>query len=309
MYHYVFDSKSPFSANLHFFPADKFEEQLLYLKKTHNVIDGETLIDAIIEKAPLPPNAVLLTFDDGYIDHYRLVLPILNRYRLKACFFPIGMCVNHRRLLDVNKIHLILARCPDIGLLNGLLFSALDKHRQQYELPSEDFFIKKLEHEKLFFDTKEVIIFKRMLQRELPEHLRSIITNDIFCRFVSCDEADIAEQFYMGGGHIRHLHQAGMTIGNHGFSHLWYSRISPEQQEKDIDASLAFLDGLSVLNGNRQWVFSFPFGDYNRDLLSIIERKGCVAGLTTESRIAALASDNSFLLPRMDIVQIKLPPC
>ena len=39
---------------------------------------------------PLPPKPVVLTFDDGYIDHYSTVFPILQEHRFTGTFFIIS---------------------------------------------------------------------------------------------------------------------------------------------------------------------------------------------------------------------------
>ncbi len=47
------------------------------------------LDDALLSGTPLPTKPVILTFDDGYADHYSNVLPVLQQYGFTATFFII----------------------------------------------------------------------------------------------------------------------------------------------------------------------------------------------------------------------------
>lgn len=65
----------------------------------------------------LPEKALLLTFDDGYIDNYTYALPLLEEFGFQGSFFiPRKTFVTHQ-LLDVNKIHYILASASNAEAL------------------------------------------------------------------------------------------------------------------------------------------------------------------------------------------------
>jgi len=64
----------------------QFESQIKYLKDNCRVITFSEAI-RIKERNVKSSDAVIITFDDGYIDNYINVVPILNKYGLKACFF------------------------------------------------------------------------------------------------------------------------------------------------------------------------------------------------------------------------------
>jgi peptidoglycan/xylan/chitin deacetylase (PgdA/CDA1 family) len=54
--------------------------------------------------APLPPRAVLVTFDDGYRSVARLAAPILERHRIPAAFFVCAGSIADRRLLWYDAV-------------------------------------------------------------------------------------------------------------------------------------------------------------------------------------------------------------
>jgi peptidoglycan/xylan/chitin deacetylase (PgdA/CDA1 family) len=86
MYHRIADIPGDRNA----LPKEKFAEQLEYLS-THNyhTITPEQLYNHFVNKAKLPKNPILLTFDDGYQDNYLEALPLLKKYNMTAVVFPI----------------------------------------------------------------------------------------------------------------------------------------------------------------------------------------------------------------------------
>jgi len=62
-----------------------FEQHLKYLKSHgYTTISLYELYDHITNKAPLPPKAIVLTFDDGYDDNFSNALPLLIQYGMTA---------------------------------------------------------------------------------------------------------------------------------------------------------------------------------------------------------------------------------
>ena len=79
MYHYVRDSAAtPFPA-IRALPPALFEQQLDWLQREYHLVDIDALSAAVAGRGVLPANAALLTFDDGLVDHYQVVVPILRQ--------------------------------------------------------------------------------------------------------------------------------------------------------------------------------------------------------------------------------------
>lgn len=89
MYHYVSwlpANPDRFRVDLTVSPTD-FEEHLKYLKANgYNTITSTDLWWSLDTGKPLPPKPVLLTFDDGYVEHHNVVLPLLRRYAMVGTF-------------------------------------------------------------------------------------------------------------------------------------------------------------------------------------------------------------------------------
>ncbi len=108
-YHFVREFKNSKYPELKALSIEDFKQQLLYLSKKYYFVTIEDCINAIYNNGDLPFNSVLLTFDDGYIDHFTQVFPVLNKMGIKGCFFPSAKAVQEKKVLAVNKIHFILA--------------------------------------------------------------------------------------------------------------------------------------------------------------------------------------------------------
>lgn len=298
MYHYTRDIKHSRYPQIKGLDKELFKTQIEYFKNKFNIVTMEQVIESIQtgESYRLPDNALLLTFDDGYIDNYTVAYPILEEYGLQGSFFIPGKTFATHQLLDVNKIYYILASA-DIYKLVEDLKKQMDYYRgSEYQYASTD----ELFHEYAVanrFDIKETIFVKRMLQTVLPEKLRNTISSNLFEKYVGVTEEQLAYELYMTEEQVRTMKRHGMFIGIHGYDHYWLGNLPQEQMKEDI--SLA-LDVLDQFIDRKQWVMNYPYGSYNQEVIRYIRQQGACIGLTTDVRVAELGKDSAFELPRLD---------
>jgi peptidoglycan/xylan/chitin deacetylase (PgdA/CDA1 family) len=88
---------------------DVFERQIACLKR-HFTLIGIDELCAFAAGSRLPPNSIAITFDDGYLDCYTRVLPVLARYDAKATFFVSTTYLSERRLYWWDRVSYILKR-------------------------------------------------------------------------------------------------------------------------------------------------------------------------------------------------------
>jgi peptidoglycan/xylan/chitin deacetylase (PgdA/CDA1 family) len=298
MYHYVRDLARSRYPGIKGRTVEEFRGQIDWIRAHRTVISAEAVLDAIAGGAPLPPRACLLTFDDAFIDHFETVYPILRDLGLPGAFFPPARVVLEHTVLDVNKLHFVLASVDDPRILLDALFRHMAGLRDDYGLPTDEHYRATVDIAGNRWDTPDVAFFKRMLQRELPEPARVRITDRLFRDFVSADEAAFARGLYMSVDQMREMTSAGMYFGSHGYNHAWLNRLAPEEQEREIDLGLAFLRDLGA--STDRWMMNYPYGGWNESLLHILRRKGCAAGLSTRVDVADLDRDDPLLLPRLN---------
>lgn len=69
-------------------PYQTFDNQLKWLKKTgYSTLVFQELHDYIIHDKKIPEKSVFLTFDDGYLDNFVFVYPLLKKYGMKGTIF------------------------------------------------------------------------------------------------------------------------------------------------------------------------------------------------------------------------------
>lgn len=296
MYHYTRDLKHSRYPEIKGLDQSLFRQQIEFMKGNFNFVSMEQVIDAVEGKFSLPDKALLLTFDDGYIDNYTVAFPILEEYGVQGSFFIPGKTFTTHQLLDVNKVHYILAS-TDIKTLVGDLKEIMDYYRgQEYDYPPTD----ELWNEYAIgnrFDGKDIVFVKRILQTVLPEKLRNQISSDLFERYVCISEEQLAYELYMTEEQIRTMKRHGMFIGCHGYDHYWLGNLSQEQMKQDI---LMALDVIDEFIDRRHWVMNYPYGNYSQGVLDYVRSQGACVGLTTEVRVAEILKDNVLALPRLD---------
>lgn len=297
MYHYVREIEKSAYPNIKGLEVSLFKEQVKYLKKHCNIITMEQLIYALDYPRELPKRSILLTFDDGYLDHYKYVGPILDQLQIKGAFFPCAKIVMSHQVLDVNKIHFILAAADGISVLLEEIFKLLNYYRKEYKLESNEFYFKKLAQTSRF-DTKEVIFIKRLLQVELEESLRNKITDYLFIKFVNESESRFSQQLYMNEKQLQELYRCGHHIGSHGYDHYWLNVLTKESQEIEIVNSLSFLKQIGIDINN--WTMCYPYGAFSKDTIDLLKAYNCKLAFTTEPDVASLMNCDRFKIPRLD---------
>lgn len=297
-YHYVRDPDESRFPRIHGRKTGEFANQLAHLSETANFVSPNDLVHAVLDpEYPLPDRAVLLTFDDGYKDHFAAVLPALRDAGLTGAFFPVVSAVKERRVLDVNKIHFILAASDDHRQLARTLMGMIDERGPASGLETSDAYWRRWGKPGRWDDANTFFV-KRMLQKGLPDGVRGQFTDRLFRDFVTADEEEFAAELYMSEEELCQLAEAGMYIGNHGYSHAWLDALATEEQELEVDHALSFLAELGMRSEN--WIMCYPYGGHSPSLLEVVRNKGGVVGLTVTPGVAKPGVDDPLLFPRLD---------
>jgi len=298
MYHYVRDIKKSKFSNIKALDIKNFKNQLRFLKSKYNILSIDDFFNGITTKNN-KKNCVL-TFDDGYSDHYDYVFEILLKNDIKAAFYPPVDVVLNGKILDVNKIHLILASTNENKILSRLKYY-FDKEKKDSK--NINFYIEKIKYFDRY-DSKKTNIIKQLLQTVLDYEIRTKICDHLLKDFVDISFKDLNKSMYLNTDQIIEMKNEGMHFGSHGKSHFWFDSLSYEKQEYEIKESVKFLDQIYQ---RKDYLLSicYPYGNYNNDTIKLAKKYNFKLGLTTFPEVFSLKKNDLLKIPRFDTNDFK----
>ena len=290
MYHYVRDFKNSNYPKIKGLDTAKFDDQLSYLSNNYNIISIEEFYEGNYNSKK---KSCVLTFDDGYIDHYEYVFNRLIKYDIKGAFYVPVDIIDNSKVLDVNKIHLILASANEDLILDRIRY-----HYSKLEMKDDlDYYIKTI-NTSARYDTVKTIIIKRLLQYVLNLKVRSIICDKLIEEFIDKSEEELSHELYLNREQISEMIDNGMHFGSHGKSHFWFNSLKFKQQEYEIKESINFLDSLYLKD--YLLTMCYPYGSYDKNTLSLMNKYNFKLALTTHPRIYDSLKHNIHEIPRLD---------
>ncbi len=93
MYHHILRDEATHGKFI--ISPDDFEQDLKYIKKEgYTTITDLDLINFKEKGTPLPEKPIMLTFDDGHLSYLEYVVPLLEKYQMKAVVSIVGSYTN-----------------------------------------------------------------------------------------------------------------------------------------------------------------------------------------------------------------------
>ena len=298
MYHYVRTTAHTRYKRIRGISTQDFEKQLRYFRRYYQIVTPEEVIAAREDPDILPSNSLMLTFDDGYADHFVNVFPLLDAYGMSGVFFVPTMSGHERQILEVNKIQFVLAVEAEPQKILQSIDRILAKMRTQDPLLGSVDQYCSVCSETHRYDDQNTIYVKYLLQKAIPQPARSQVIDQLFRAHVTEDERAFVEELYLTTPQIRTMQRCGMTFGGHGASHEWLDQMDPVAQRKEIRQTKSFLSELGVPVHN--WLMCYPYGGYNQSLLEILDEEGCGLGFSVDVGINDLDEQDLYTLKRLD---------
>ncbi len=298
MYHYVRDTAATRFPDIRALAPELFAQQLDWLQEHYTVVDVARLESALNGGCELPPDAALLTFDDGFIDHYEVVFPLLRERGFGGAFFlSQDACGESPRMLGVHKSQFLLAHLGAEAFGRAVLAEC--KGVQQ--IPESGRTVFGIDR----WEESDDRAIKHLINYELPFEEAERVLELLFVRHIGESRA-FARRLHLNTAMIHEMAGSGMTFGYHTRTHRMLSRLPVAQQEHELGTGVEWLRGLT---GQTTVPFCYPWGGiqtYTRDTVRILDKVGYSLAFNTVRRRLTVGVDGRHELPRFDTRD--LPP-
>ena len=254
-YHRVNDAGDPFFPSL---PPHVFERHMRFLARWYRVLTVEALVQRAREDR-LPPNAVAITFDDGYRDNLTTAAPILLRYGLPATFFLATGCIGTGEVPWFDRLAAAFKETTASTLVSPW-GQCLDLRDERARLRALHLALERL---------------KRQPCAEFTRRLEELLDG------LGTPDQRAFKGLMLTWDDVRALIGQGLSIGAHTVSHPILSRVSPEQAWKEIAGSRAMIDAACGITPN---AFAYPNGkreDYTPAIARLVRQAGFTCAVTT----------------------------
>ena len=295
MYHYVREIKNSKYPNLKGLEFKNFKNQINFFLRNFNILSDDDFKEILSNKRIPSKPSIILTFDDGYIDHYKYVYPYLRKKKIYGNFYPPKQVIENKIVLDVNKIQFILEKEQNHKKILKEIDTILSKFGEK-KISEID---KNKINLKSRYDKKETVLTKRLLQYYLPKKIRERITDILFEKIMDINLKDFSKNLYMNKNNIKEMYSDNMSFGSHGDYHYWLEYLNKEDQKKEIKNSINFFKKNNFNTSSLS--VCYPYGSFNKETLKICKKYNISYALTTvPGSINKQNISNNLEYPRYD---------
>ena len=278
MYHSVPDLlKARFVNPQWAIPPDVFDKQLSLLKQRCNVVSLAQAVAWMQSKGSLPGRAVVLTFDDGYLDNLEVAAPLLRWHRLPATVFVATGYVDRQEPQWADELHCMLAYRQSQKVQLSAVPQAFDLSTEQGERAAAGIWAGML-----LSGNAE---FRRKLLNELKAGLEPNRT---------------VPRLTLSWEHLRTLHRIypEIELGLHSHDHLDLAALPLEAAVAEIQHSQSRFEAEM---GFKARSMSFPYGRSTPALAARLPELGIDAAFTTQPTQRTLIGHNPWSMSRYEV--------
>src|SRR6185312_4253733 len=255
------------------FKIKDFEQLLQYIDKHYHVATIDTL-SKINNSKP----ALILSFDDGFLDFYDNALPLLKKYGFPCNLNVVTQCLDNNFQIwtqrQNNLLQEIFIRKHNFVLDLGSKQINIDSFH------SQNIIEKNLELFRFLFSKDEIFVAQFLNEAESKMPFKIPATP-----MMSWNNLKDALEKY------------DIELGSHSASHITLSNIrDKEKLVAEINDSKILIEKHTDRKVN---IFAFPNGNYNEEVLRQCRLAGYKHVLTVDEQLIKKENVNEFKLPRL----------
>lgn len=255
----------------------KFRQQMMYLKKNYQIVRFEE------DWTTLDSDAVVVTFDDGYLDNLEYAVPVLEELEVPATIFVSTGTLNQDRELwwdELERLLLIGDDIPDSFHITD------DEFDCQWSTST-------WEYRRNCYNSVHYLMKNYITPAQREKWMMQLWD------WRQLDRGCRKENLTLSSENIRKLLETKMiSIGAHTVSHPSLANLGRELQEYEIRSSI---EKLSEIIRNKITLFSYPFGsvgvDFNDETIEICRQCGILKAASTENKLWNIET-NLYKIPR-----------
>lgn len=263
--------------------ADAFDRQIGFLKKHFNILMLDEAIN-LLKKNKLPSKALVITFDDGYLDNAEIAAPLLKKHNCPATFFVSTQGVEDGYLWN-DAIEQAIAQTTVNQVSSNIMHEALSLTSQPEKLHAHNKLINFLKF--LSNDQRAIKITHLLSELEINQTSLS--------------------RTMMNNLELKALHQQGFEIAAHTHSHTILTTETNDDAKNELIKNKTKLEKIV---GDKIRYLAYPNGLFQRDFndqhCQIAQELGFKAAFSTNDG-GVTRSMNSFKMPRFMPYRKQLP--
>jgi peptidoglycan/xylan/chitin deacetylase (PgdA/CDA1 family) len=213
--------ETPYDSGTFSCTAPEFDWQIGYLSNHYKMTALEESLEMLEGSVALTEPTFLITFDDGYIDNYRIAFPILRRHGVQAVFFAPTSFVGTGKLPWWDAIAYIVKRSSKTRI------SLNYPEPRTFDLVQEG------------VNRCIMHILALYTQPAMQNHDRFVDELERICD--SSRPLGDAERCFLSWDEAREIQEAGMAFGSHTHRHEILSKLSKESQTEELFVSREIL--------------------------------------------------------------------
>lgn len=255
-----------------------FERQMRHLAWSYNVVGTEQVLEWLESGRPIPPRAVLITFDDAYGDFASTAWPILSRYNLPATLFvPTAYPDRPERVFWWDRLYRAFHGARANRVKTSFAGSiSLRTPAERWE-----------SHRRV-----------KARIRSAPRDTAMDRVHEI-CSALN-EAAGMEDNGVLRWSQLRRLAREGVTLGAHTRTHPWLDRLDTEAIHREAAGSR---EDLRREIGWAPPIVSYPDGAHDVRVLRVVRAAGFVLGFTTSDGMNGLSAHNRLRLRRTNVTR------